>query len=219
MLLRQLDLLAELRVEDVVVLTGFAAAAVRRVCAGRARCVHNPDFDRTNSLYSLALAEPAVAGRPLLLLNGDVVVDTALVARLLDAPYEDALLVDLDAPLDEEAMKVVVRDGRVAAIDKGLDPAAADGENVGVVKFGARGARALFEAARALLGEGRANAWAPAAYARMLAHVPIAAVPTAGLPWAEIDFPADVERAEREVIPRIDPAWQSYAATSILQAE
>ena len=204
MLLRQLDLLEALGVGDVIVLTGYAERAVRGACAGRARCVHNPDYERTNSLYSLALAEAAVGDRALLLMNGDVVLEPALVARLLEAPHEEALLVDLAACLDDEAMKVVVRDGCVAAIDKALHPAAADGENVGVVKFGARGTRALFAAARALLAEGRADAWAPAAYARMLAELPIGAVPTDGLPWAEIDFPADLERAEREVVPLID---------------
>lgn len=201
---RQLDLLSGVGVEDVVVVTGHGAEAVRAACAERARCVHNPHYEATNSLYSLALAEGSVPDRAMLLLNSDVAIHPGLLRRLLDHPAENALLVDLDARLDGEAMKVVASAGRVVAIDKGLDPAVADGENVGVVKFGRAGRAALFRAARAILAEGRLNAWAPAAYQEMLPEAPIAAVPTGGLPWIEIDFPEDLERAEREIVPRID---------------
>lgn len=208
---RQLALLADLGVRDVVVVTGHGAGPVVAACAGRARCVHNPHYEATNSLYSLALAEPEVTGGPMLLLNSDVLVHPGLVERLLADRSENALLVDLDACLDEEAMKVVVSAGHVVAIDKAIDPAAADGENVGVVKFGPAGCRALFRAARAVLAEGRVSAWAPAAYQEMLAEMPIAAVPTAGLPWIEIDFPEDLARAEREVVQLVDGAGRPAA--------
>jgi choline kinase len=200
---RQLDMLASFGIDDVVIVTGYRAAAVRARCGGKARLVHNPRYASTNSLYSLVLAEAAVAGRSLLLLNSDVVVDPSLVERLLEAPAANALLVDLDARLDEEAMKVVVRDGLVAAIDKGIDPAIADGENVGVVKFDQDGAAALFRCGRAILAQRRLDAWAPAAYAAMLAERAIGAIPTDGLPWIEIDFPEDLARAEREVVGRL----------------
>jgi choline kinase len=204
-LARQLDTLAAFGIDDVVIVTGHGAAALRAACARQVRYVHNSHYATTNSLYSLTLTEEAVAGRPFLLLNSDVVVDPRLVGRLL-AAAPNALLVDLEARLDEEAMKVVVRDGQVAAIDKGLDPAESDGENVGVVKFDAEGAAALFRAARRLLGAGRTNAWAPAAYALMLGEMTIGVVPTEGLPWIEIDFPEDLARAEREVVGRLAAA-------------
>lgn len=201
---RQLALLADAGIDDVVIVTGHGAEAVRAACAGRARCVHNPHFEATNSLYSLALAEEAMPEGPMLLLNSDVLVHPALVERLLAEPAENALLVDLEARLDDEAMKVAVSAGRVVAIDKGLDLSRTDGENVGVVKFGRAGRRALFRAARGLLSEGRLSAWAPAAYQEILEEAPIAAIPTGGLPWIEIDFPEDLARAERDIVPRVD---------------
>ncbi len=202
-LVRQLAALAACGIRDVVIVTGYCAPAVRAVIDGRARCVHNPHYTTTNSLYSLALAGEAVVGRPLLLLNGDVVFTEALLERLLAAPFADGLLVDFEAPLDAEAMKVVVRDDRVLAIDKGLDARHADAENVGLVKFSREGADALFRAARALLAKRQVEAWAPAAYAHMLAERPLGAIGTGGLPWIEIDFPEDFERAEREIAPRL----------------
>ncbi len=210
---RQLTLLADAGVEDVVVVTGHGAKAVRDACAGRARCVHNPHFEATNSLYSLALAEGAVPDRPMLLLNSDVVVHPALLERLLAEPAENALLVDPDARLDEEAMKVAISAGHVVAIDKRLDPSVTDGENVGVVKFGRAGRRALFRAARALLSEGWLSAWAPAAYQEILGEAPIAAVPTGGLPWIEIDFPEDLSRADRDIVPQVDGVLRPDRAT------
>jgi choline kinase len=223
-LVRQLAALAACDIRDVVIVTGYCAPAVRAAVDGRARFVNNPHYETTNSLYSLALAEEAVVGRPLLLLNGDVVFPEALLERLLAASFADGLLVDFEASLDAEAMKVVVRDDQVLAIDKGLDARHADAENVGLVKFSREGAAALFRAARALLAEGKVGAWAPAAYAEMLAERPLGAIGTGRLPWIEIDFLEDFERADREIVPRLAAAerrpiwdWREARRAAALQ--
>jgi ankyrin repeat protein len=48
-------------------------------------------------------------------------------------------------PYGDEEMKVRVRRGRVVDMSKTMDPEDADGENLGIVKFGPEGARLLVE--------------------------------------------------------------------------
>jgi choline kinase len=190
---------------DVVVVVGCAADAVRRNCPDVA-FVENTIFSRTNSLYSLWLARPLLA-EGFAVMNCDVLTHPQLVADLLSARHEDAVLLDYrddDTTYGDEEMKVRVRRGRVVGISKSMAPEDADGENVGIAKFGAAGAAVLIEEMDALVATGELNAWVPRAFETFAARRPLHAIGTRGFPWIEIDFPEDYRRAVDQVLPRID---------------
>ena len=92
-------------------------------------------------------------------------------------------------------MKVKVRRGRVIDIAKTLPPDDADGENVGVVKFGATARALLTTLLDAGSSAGGLRDWAPKAFAEFAQLRPLHAIGTRGFPWTEIDFPEDYERA------------------------
>lgn len=190
-------------VERIVVVTGYFADKVRD-CGGPAlEYVHNPVYDRTNSLYSLSLAlDHGQDG--FVLANADVLFHPRILEYLVLAPFRDALLYEPGIALGDEEMKVRLEDGRVSAIAKDLPAGSYHGENLGVLKFSAEGAARVAAAARQLVALGEVNAWAPRAFHGICADYPIHAVPTRGLPWIEIDFPEDVERARAQVWPRIE---------------
>jgi choline kinase len=85
-----------------------------------------------------------------------------------------------------------------------MDPEEADGENLGVVKFGAEGARELVTIMDRLIAAGGVRDWAPRAFREFAQLHPLHAVGTRGFPWIEIDFPEDYQRAVRDVVPLID---------------
>lgn len=198
-------LLRNAGVDEVVVVVGCAADMVRRTCQGVV-FVENARFAQTNSLYSLWLARPLL-GDGFVVMNCDLLVHPQLMADLLTARHEDALLLayrDDDSSYGDEEMKVRVRCGRVIDIAKTIEPAEADGENVGVVKFGARGARLLVEEMDALIAGGNHKAWAPRAFKAFAERRALHAVGTRGFPWTEIDFPEDYRRAVEVVLPQIE---------------
>ena len=84
-----------------------------------------------------------------------------------------------------------------------MDTNTADGENVGIVKFSAGGLNVLFEMLDNLIKDGVVNAWAPLAFQKICSSHNLHAVSTQGLPWIEIDFPEDLEKARHEIYPRI----------------
>ncbi len=125
----------------------------------------------------------------------------------MTAQHEDALLIsyqDSDEPFGDEEMKVRVRRGRVVDISKTMASADADGENVGVVKFGAEGARRVVAHLDARVASGGLRDWAPRAFCDFAQARPLYAIGTRGLPWTEIDFPEDYERAVHDVLPAIE---------------
>jgi len=205
LLVRNRRVLREAGVDDVIVVIGCAADAVRRSCPD-VSFVENGLFARTNSLYSLWLARPHLV-EGFVVMNCDVLVHPQLVSDLLGAWHEDALLVDYRSEqtrYGDEEMKVTARRGCVSEISKAMDPEKADGENVGIAKFGRDGARILIEEMNSLVEAGEFKAWVPRAFERFAARRPLHVIGTRGLPWIEIDFPDDYRRAVDVVLPRID---------------
>jgi choline kinase len=192
-------------IETIAVVAGFRADAVRRACGPSIDLIVNPCYDSTNSLYSLWLARDLLA-QGFVVLNGDVLFHDQLLWDLLTARDEDALLMAATRGVvySDEEMKIRVRAGCVADIAKTIDPAEADGENVGIAKFGVGGAKLLVEQIGATLAGGGMSHWLPRAFAAFARHRPLHVVETRGYPWTEIDFPEDYWRACAEVLPAIN---------------
>jgi L-glutamine-phosphate cytidylyltransferase len=202
---RQLSTLRSCGIDAVTVVAGYGASHVRRVCGPGVGVVHNARFASTNSLYSLWLARDLLADG-FLVLNSDVLFPRQLLEDLLTARYEDALLVAARGAgeYSDEEMKVQIRAGRIAAISKAIDPAEADGENIGVGRFGQSGAALLVEEMNRLVADGGVREWLPAAFAAFCRRRPLWAIESRGFPWIEIDFPEDYWRACGEILPAID---------------
>ena len=202
----QLAALKAAGVEDITVVVGCGADEVRRVCGTEVRFRDNRMYRESNSLYSLWLAKDLLVDG-FVVLNADVLFPRQLLNKLLHARAEDALLVayrdEMTPPFGEEEMKVKVQDGLVVDISKDLPPEDADGENVGIAKFGKGGARTLMRHLDELISAGLRFAWAPRAFRSFAAERALHAVSTGCYPWTEIDFPEDYRRALDEVLPAI----------------
>jgi choline kinase len=203
---RQIQAFKASGIDDLVVVVGFEAESVRSACGPEIRFIENTRFDETNSLYSLWLARDLLLDG-FIVMNSDVLFHPQLLSDLITARHEDALLVAYSDPssgqLADEEMKVKVRGGRVVDISKAMDPLDADGENVGIVKFGPAGARVVVEHMDALVAKGRLRDWAPRAFLSFAGERALHAIDTRGYPWIEIDFPEDYRRAINDILPEI----------------
>jgi L-glutamine-phosphate cytidylyltransferase len=202
---RQIDTLRSFNVSEIVIVVGFGAESIREECDARVSFVENAKFAETSSLYSLWLAREHLT-EGFVVLNSDVLFHPQMLADLLESDYDNALLLSDTDPglMGDEEMKVKVQDQLVVDISKEMDPLDADGENVGIVKFSAAGARLLIEYMDALIGSGELKHWAPRAFLEFARNHPLHALSTRGLPWIEIDFPEDYQRAVHEVLPKIE---------------
>ena len=208
---RQIETLRSLDIDKIVVVVGFGAESIFEECDSEIEFVENSDFATTSSLYSLWLAREHLTDG-FVVLNCDVLFHPQMLADLLGSSHPDALLLsDTEiAPLGDEEMKVKVKDQLVVDISKVMDPSEADGENVGVVKFSADGAKLLVEYMNKLIEAGAIKDWAPRAFREFAQHHPLYALSTRGLPWIEIDFPEDYQRAVKEIFPMIEGAQESF---------
>jgi len=193
-------------VDDVAIVTGYAAAAVERRREALERdhgvtleLVFNDRAEIWNNAYSLWCARDLL-GAGALLVNGDTVHPPSVEQALLAARGPDMLLaLDDVKPLGDEEMKVQLDgDGDMTRINKALDPATSQGEYIGLTLIEAFAAPPLAEALEATWRRDPQLYYEDGfqEYADRGGRIGVA--PIGAVDWAEVDDHADLARA-REI--------------------
>jgi choline kinase len=197
----QLEALHDAGVGKILVVVGHKADDVRKTLGNRVEYIENTKYAETNSLYSLWMARDWVKG-PFVLLNCDLLFHPDILDRLL-SKGGNGLAFDSTSSKGKEQTKVAVSEGKVIDLGKDLAPELSRGESLGLLCFDAKGAKALFSRANALIESGAVNSWVIEGVRSACTEVEIKALNVAGMPWTEIDFPNDYERAQKVVYPAI----------------
>jgi choline kinase len=207
LLRRLLESLAACGVRDAVVVTGFGEAAVRDAVTSpppglRVQTAFNARFEE-GAILSLATAN-AWLDRPVLVMDADVLCSTAMIRALVDSPHGNCFLLDASSENTGEEQMLLVRDGWVRNIVRGGAPGyELAGESIGFLKLDAGAASHLRDLMAARIAAGHTGIEHEEVYPDLLARVHVGYERADGMPWTEIDFPEDVTRAAREILPRI----------------
>jgi len=202
---RMIDRIAEVGIEQVVVVTGHRAddvdahlARSSHPLARSAVRVFNARYAEWGNFYSLLSAEAAVGDSSFIKLDGDVLMDGRLLPLLCAAPGPAALAVDVRAGLGEEEMKVRVDgSGRIAELNKRMDPAHALGEFVGIERIDAELAPRVWHQLRQLIERGETDEYYERAYELLIQEgAPFAVADVSAATWCEIDDSDDLASAE-----------------------
>ena len=213
---RHLRLLQAAGVREVVMVLGFEHAVIEAELARLAalglpkvEVFINERFVLGSVLTVHVAAQALRRGGDVLLMDADVLYDARIMQALAGgAAPSNRILIDREFEAGDEPVKVCVRDGIPVELRKQL---AADlrydtiGESVGFFRLDERAARRLADLAADYVDSGRANLPHEEALRDLILErsqvFQIVDVTTA--PWVEIDFPADVERAVRDVLPQL----------------
>jgi choline kinase len=206
---RTIDPLLQNGIHEIMVVVGYRGESILSLCSlayplGSIRCIINPDYASTNNAYSLLLSEEFILGHDMILLDGDILFDPRLIGHLLSSRYQDALLLRPTHHLGAEEIKIVIdSSNRLLKISKELDPRKASGESIGIERFSEQTVQRLFKILRRRIHhERKIDEWYEASFQELIDNgEEIYAVDTAGLACIEIDTAADIETAERDVLP------------------
>lgn len=172
-----------------------------------ARTVLNEDYEQGNIVTLSTLRDEICCDQPVLLMDADVLYDESLLNRLIKSQHPNCLLIDRDFEPGDEPVKICVRDGEIIEFRKWLSVEFDFcGESVGFFKFSAEIAQQIMLQADLSLRQGRENEPYEETIRDVLLTSPrgtFAFEDITGLPWIEIDFAVDVERANTEILPRI----------------
>jgi phosphoenolpyruvate phosphomutase len=118
----QLEALAKHGVCDIVITTGHLGKKleeyVRNTSVVPVQFVHNPKYESTNYIYSLWLTKGLVDD-DIILLHGDLIFDSVLIKKLLDA-RGNRVLVNRHMLSPEKDFKALIKRGRVVRIGVNL---------------------------------------------------------------------------------------------------
>lgn len=200
----QLAALRSAGVRQVAVVAGFQADAVRARTQAwdgpgfACGIIENTAFATTENIVSAWLARDVFLSGDTILLNGDTIISGGLVRRVLGQVHAPVnVSVDRKPAYDDDDMKVCLEGTRVQAIGKTLGPQESHAEAIGLSIYSGSGGRLFINALEALAqrqdGRGRYYLSAVDALAR---QGQVGAVSIGDAPWAEVDFPHDLEKAE-----------------------
>jgi choline kinase len=213
---RHLRLLQAAGVTEVVLAVGYeypmVEAELTRLAAlglPQAEFVINERYTLGSVLSVHVVADAMRRGGDVLLMDADVLYDARIMQALAGgAAPGNRILIDRDFEAGEEPVKVCVRDGIAVELRKQVAAGLqydTIGESVGFFRFDERAARRFADIVADYVESGRSNLPHEETLRDLLLERSqiFQIIDVTGAPWIEIDFPADVERAAREVLPQL----------------
>mgnify|MGYP003336067442 CR=1 FL=1 len=204
---RYLATLASVGIRRADLVVGYKQEMIRaavesRSCGVDVRFLVNEQFHR-GSISSLWVARTALDD-DVIVMDADVLFHREILQRLVQSPYENALLMDETIKQTGEECMVVVEGGRVIALTKKM-PEQYDyaGEGVGFLKVRHADTTHVVASLRTYVDR---DAWQMEYEDALLGYfrdVKVGHEKIGGLPWTEIDFLDDVRKAELDVLPRL----------------
>ena len=204
---RYLECLASLSIPRAEIVVGYKQEMIRKAVETnafglRVNFLVNEQFHR-GSISSLWVARKALDD-DVIVMDADVLFHREILRRLVQSSYPNALLMDDSVKQTGEECMVVAEGGRVIALTKKM-PSRYDhaGEGVGFLKVRHADTPHVVASLRTFVDR---EAWQMEyedALIEFFREVKVGYEVIGGLPWTEIDFPEDVEKAEREILPKL----------------
>lgn len=206
LLARIVDSLLDHGIQEIVVATGYLSDQVSRYLldaypeVGFA-FVHNPDFETTNNVRTLALAlSVSEVSEDVLVIESDLVYDSSLIGRVLRSPHDNvALVAPFVRGMDGSVAHVV--EGRVRSISLASERSPGSGGVYKTVNIYKLGKSLVCSALRQALDHHSRNVDSQAYYETVLGSLiarGVAAVHAEIVDdeaWAELDDPNDLSKA------------------------
>lgn len=213
LLARQLDNLFQAGVRHVTLVVGYEAdSIIDHVGTLSSRpevaFVYNPAYLKGSVLSLLAAKEIMNSGETVLVLDADVLYHPRILQTLVESPNPNCYLIDRDFAAGDEPVKIAIHEGKMVEFRKAL-PADLEfdtlGESVGFFKFDGDIAAEISRTCSGYNTDGLLGAPHEEALRDVLLAMPsaFACEDVTGLPWLEVDFPEDIERAIKEILPAI----------------
>ena len=218
---RHIDIFRRQEISELVLGVGFHHDDIQREietlgARSFARTVFNKDYDQGNIVTLWTLRNDLDCGEPVLLMDADVLYHEDMLDRLINSPHPNCFLLDRAFDPGDEPVKLCIRDGEIIEFRKWLS-AEFDfcGESVGFFKLSAEVAKKVVVQAEHYLRQSRRQEPYEEAIRDVLLTSPrntFAFEEITNMPWIEIDFAADIERANTVVLPLIQAAKEERVA-------
>ncbi|QLE40193.1 phosphocholine cytidylyltransferase family protein [Nostoc sp. C052] len=211
---RHLNYLRHYQINQVVIAVGYQAQRIQdeiKVLGAEnwVSTVYNPDYTKGSVISLWTVRQHLAAGDEILLMDADVLCDRRIIERLVKTNIPNSFLLDRDFEPGDEPVKLCVKDNYLVEFRKQVALGLVYdliGESVGFFRFGSAAAQRLANRTEKYVADGRDNEPYEEVIRDLLLETPeeFGYEDITGLPWLEIDFPQDIQRAQNEILPQIE---------------
>ncbi|MEH1823200.1 MAG: phosphocholine cytidylyltransferase family protein [Nostoc sp.] len=213
---RHLNYLRHYQVNQVVITVGYQAQRIQDEIKALGaenwvNTVYNPDYTKGSVISLWTVRQHLAAGDEILLMDADVLCDRRIIERLVKTNIPNSFLLDRDFEPGDEPVKLCVKDNYLVEFRKQVALGLVYdliGESVGFFRFGSAAAQRLTTRTEKYVADGRDDEPYEEVIRDLLLETPeeFGYEDITGLPWLEIDFPQDIQRAQNEILPQIEVA-------------
>jgi choline kinase len=208
-----LEYLKSLEIERIGIVVGYQAQKIEEAIANLGygdgvEIFYNPDYEK-GSIVSMWSARAYLEGdRDILLMDADVLYEREILVKLVTTNKTNCFLLDRDFEMGEEPVKICIHNNQLVEFRKQLAPDLiydTCGESVGFFRFDREIASRLWKRAQEYLEQGWEERPHEEAIRDILLETPEVFTweDVTGLPWLEIDFPQDLDRAKDKILPQL----------------
>lgn len=201
----QVDTLLACGINDITVVVGYQASQVEAVLHSKyhepgIHTLFNAEYASTDNLVSCYLAR-AEMQEDFILLNGDTLFEPAILQQVLqEAAAPVTVTVNQKNVYDADDMKVSLADKRLVRIGKDIPAPDTHGESIGLLLFRGTGPKLFTDGLERALADTRLVwRWFLSVVDAIAQKEEVGVCLINGKTWCEIDYPADLECAERMV--------------------
>lgn len=198
---KQINNLRKNGVRDIFIITGYKEEVLQNHIKKsyndlNIRIISNSDYDKTNNMYSLYLANEYLSDSEFVMMNSDVFFEAEIIEELLNDTYENLIVCEKDN-YNEESMKIIVENNIINEISKKIIDEESYGTSIDVYRFGKEASKKLFEIIYDYLYVRKdLNSWSEVAINDLIKKVNFQPL-NIEHKWMEIDNHEDLATAEK----------------------
>lgn len=201
----QIDELHKCGLDQIIVVTGYGAEKVETLLQqsyGRQNIkVHyNPDYAKTDNLVSCWKVRDEM-DEDFILLNGDTLFEAGVLRALLASPVSPiTVTISHKDVYDADDMKVSLVESQLVKIGKDIPSDQIHGESIGMILFRGDGPMLFRKELEGVINEpSSSHRWYLSVIDAIASKKTVIICSVRGLLWCEVDYPADLKKADRIV--------------------
>lgn len=210
---RHLTYLRLFQIDEIFIAVGYQAEIVQHHISmlglgDWVSTIYNPAYTQGSLISLWTLRTHLAAGDDVILMDADVLYDVRILGQLCRTHQSNCFLLDREFEMGEEPVKLCVKGQQLVEFRKQI---AADlsydfaGESVGFFRFSSAIASRLAEQLEHYVSAKRYEEPYEEAIRDLLLETPdeFGYEEITGLPWIEIDFPEDIQKAQKIILPNL----------------
>ena len=189
------ELLKSRGIKDIAISLGYRADVIKEVLKGCGVTYYiNPFYDVTNSIASAWFAKDFLTGDDILIMNGDVYLEAALLDRILEEQGSPVMYAD-ESRRETADYKFFYEDGILRKYGKELAGDDITGEYIGIGRFSKDFMPDFLRRMEEMIGRQEHQVWWENVVYSMCSGRTGYVKDVGGMFWAEVDYIEDYDRS------------------------